>query len=457
MKNNNIYTVIFVAVLCSVCAGLMALAYNELGDDIQANREYARIRAAVQALDLLAGQTHATPEAERAATKEAYKTLKPGKLGTLDVLRRADGAFVVEVKAVLRNGPMRAYMAFADDSGKKCLGFRVFAHQETGGLGAEIATNEEWIRQFSGLQLYEGKNTGMTILLKAGEVKTAPNMISGVTGASQTMRALGEALNLKIAAVADGGADYSQLVKLVFYKYIFDNHENATDYKPKTKEYKCKPGGKPNIWTFDGMTVASPDYPKNIKDEQWPHIRGKKFSRGAFWVRTGVVNVAKGKPVFATKESFGDITSVVDGDINCLTSDRVFKLSMDAAEGFDENAPMAVIVDLGKEYDVEGICVWHNYRRPTIYEQVVIQVSTDRDFPEGKTKTLFNNDFDDMYGFGEGTDLLFPASVWGELVRVGKKGTGLKARYVRVCTEGILNDFSSLPAFLEVGVYARPE
>ncbi len=455
MKNNNIYTVIFVAVLCTVCAGLMALVNNGLGADILANREYARIRAAVQALDLLAGTTHATSEAQRDATKEAYKTLKPGKLGSLDVLRRADGAFVVEVSAVLRNGLMRAYMAFADETGKQCLGFRVFAHQETGGLGAKIATDEEWIRQFSGLQLHDESGKPKFAIVKARTGK--PYEIDAIASASQTMRALGDALSLKIKEVAMGGKDLSQLVKLVFYKYIMDNHDNATKRDEKTKIDECLPGGKPNDWTLDGMTKATVAYPDNIKAEQWAHIRDAKFKRDAFWVNKGVVNVAKGKLVTANKVVFGEITTVTDGDINCVATDFVFKLTGEDAEGEEEDVTPAVTVDLGKDYEVEGICVWHNYKRPIIFENIVVQISTDKNFPEDKTTTIFNNDYEDMIGFGEGKNKLFPASVWGELIRVGKEGSGQKARYVRVYTEGVLNDFSSMPAFLEVGVYARPE
>ncbi len=435
MKNSNIYTVIFVAVLCTVCAGLMALVNNELGADIQANREYARIRAAVQALDLLAGTTHATSEAERAATKEAYKNfLTPGKFGSLDVLRCSkpgmDKAFVVEVNAILRNGPMRAYMAFENEDGKKALGFRVFAHQETGGLGAKIATDEEWIQQFSGLQLHEGGSPGISIV-KAGSEKSAPNVIDAITNASQTMLSLGKALNLTIASVSARGVDASNFVELVFYE------------------------GTP--CAVQGIIKATVAYPDNITPEQKSHLRKADYRRPAFMVRKGIRNVAMGKPVVANKEAFGDLKTVTDGSIDCSTTDMVLKLTGDPAEGADEDEAPAVTVDLGKEYDVEAICVWHNYKRPIVFENIVVQVSAEKNFPEGKTTTIFNNDYEDMLGFGEGEDMLFPASVWGELIRVGAMGKGQKVRYVRVYTEGVLNDLSSMPAFLEVGVYARPK
>ena len=209
------------------------------------------------------------------------------------------------------------------------------------------------------------------------------------------------------------------------------------------------------------MTKPTIAYPDNIKPEQEKLMRKKDWRPPVFWVTKGAKNVAKGKPVISNKTPMGTgkLTAVTDGKIACDTLEKVFMLTDDAAEGYGDDEIPSVTVDLGKEYKVEGVCVWHNYQRPIVYEGVVVLVSTDKDFPNdpAKTKIVYNNDYNDDVELGAGKNELFPASMMGEMVRVGKLGTGRKVRYVRVYTYGVLNDFSSYPAFLEIGVYALPK
>ncbi len=209
--------------------------------------------------------------------------------------------------------------------------------------------------------------------------------------------------------------------------------------------------------TYDSVTRPSPlvAYPDNIKPEQMPYLRLRGTGRPPLMVRKGVVNVAAGKLATSNKITFGKIDTLTDGNIECATTDLVLKLTAEPAAGFDEDESSWVTVDLGREYDVEAICVWHNYKRPTIYEGVIVQISTDKDFTAAKTETVFNNDYEDMAYLGAGRNKLYPASFRGELIRVGAMGVGRRARYVRVYTDGVLNDFASMPAFLEIGVYAR--
>ena len=254
-----------------------------------------------------------------------------------------------------------------------------------------------------------------------------------------------------------------ELAKLVFWKFVDEEGNNAMPVGRKFKPDNARvnpwamEGSYGSLFGFDGMSRATVCYPRNIRREQWKHLRDKTKRLPPMFIRKAARNVALGKPVTATRVPFGKMQTLTDGDIHCISADYVFSLTAEEAEGYDIDSPSAIMIDLGSEYDVEAIAVWHNYKRPVIYEGVIVQVSTDKDFAPGKTTTIFNNDYDDFAGFGEGKDKLYPASVYGELIRAGHVAKGLKARYVRVITEGVLNDISSPPAFLEVGVYALPK
>ncbi|MBT3277808.1 MAG: hypothetical protein HN909_04160 [Phycisphaerales bacterium] len=242
-----------------------------------------------------------------------------------------------------------------------------------------------------------------------------------------------------------GDIDPDDLVELEFDFFNFNRDE----------DWKHGP------WHMEGVSRPTICYPDNIKPEQQKRMRPRAWRLPLMMVRKGVRNVARGKTSTANKKrmGLGKLTVLTNGAVACDTLEQVFMLTDEAAEGHDEDEIPAVTVDLGAEYDVEAVCVWHNYRRPIIYEGVVVQVSTDKNFPDdpAKTQIIFNNDYHDDVGFGKGEDLLYCASMYGELMRAGPMGKGRKARYVRVYTYGVLNDFSSYPAFLEIGVYALPK
>ncbi|MBT3278055.1 MAG: FMN-binding protein [Phycisphaerales bacterium] len=448
MKNNNIYTVFFVAILCVACAGLMAYVNNTSYEDILLNMEAARKKAALEALDMVGETTYSTKRAERDALAAMYdEFLQEESLGELTILECIKGpkmgAFVTEVSGPLRNGPMRAYLAFSDEKAKTAIGFRVFEHAETGGLGAKIE-DKKFVDQFNNLQLHNDTDVpGISIVKGSASGK---NEVQGISGATATMINLGKNINATITSVRAGGIDLSKMESILFYDFS----------KPEEPE-----GNRNTKWSLQGMTKPTIAYPDNIKPEQEKLMRKKDWRPPVFWVTKGAKNVAKGKPVISNKTPMGTgkLTAVTDGKIACDTLEKVFMLTDDAAEGYGDDEIPSVTVDLGKEYKVEGVCVWHNYQRPIVYEGVVVLVSTDKDFPNdpAKTKIVYNNDYNDDVELGAGKNELFPASMMGEMVRVGKLGTGRKVRYVRVYTYGVLNDFSSYPAFLEVAVYAQPK
>ena len=63
-----------------------------------------------------------------------------------------------------------------------------------------------------------------------------------------------------------------------------------------------------------------------------------------------------------------------------------------------------VQIDLEKAADISAIVVWHFFRATRVYHGVVVQISDDPKFVKD-VKTVFNNNFMNVLGFGVGKQL----------------------------------------------------
>ena len=162
----------------------------------------------------------------------------------------------------------------------------------------------------------------------------------------------------------------------------------------------------------------------------------------------GAVNLAKGKRV-KTREGLtiiqGSLEMITDGDKQATEGHFVVFDS-------DKVTTQWVQVDLGDICEIHGIWVWHYYGTGTIgeklYEDVVVQISSDEDFGEQVT-TVFNNDFDGSSGFGIGKDKPYWETRFGKAISVD----GVKGRYVRVSGTGDCK--SHLFGMIELEVYGH--
>jgi hypothetical protein len=163
-----------------------------------------------------------------------------------------------------------------------------------------------------------------------------------------------------------------------------------------------------------------------------------------FFAPKGVANVALHKPVSASDSNLitGDLTQITDGkkgayEENVVTLRRGLQW---------------VQVDLQGEFNLYAIVLWHDFTTPTVYRDVIVQVSDDPDFKTGVT-TLFNTDQKNTAGFGLGTDREYfdnPLTGAGKLIDA--KGT--RARYVRCYSHG--NSDNALNTYIEVEAYGLP-
>ncbi|MBT3378593.1 MAG: FMN-binding protein [Lentisphaerae bacterium] len=404
-RDSRGYAIVFTVALCAACAALLTFANTHWQKLIAANEDFARIHAIVDALGL------SGPEAKRADIVGTYKKnveLKPR--GEMEVYEAREGkkllGYAIELLGRGKYGPIKGVLAIGPHS-RTIKALRIYEQQETPGLGGRIATME-WLSQFSGKPLV---TSGVPGLIISSKVK-GPNVVDAITGASKTTYSFGKMMNTMIARFLAGGMKLEAL------------------------DFKLGP---------DAVTRATPGYPKNLKKP--PHLR-KEVRRPAFMVPPGTRNLAIDKPVTTSMEEepiIGELEQIVD---NVKKSGEFDFVEMDPGLQW-------VQIDLESIQTVHGIVVWHYYKNPTIYNDVIVQVADDVEFTQN-VRTLFNNDHDDSAGMGAGKDTAFFARWWGELVDSrGESKEGTPVRCVRVFTDGGAGGADT--RFVEIAVYGQAE
>jgi hypothetical protein len=164
-------------------------------------------------------------------------------------------------------------------------------------------------------------------------------------------------------------------------------------------------------------------------------------ARPPFLAPAGTTNVALKKKVMSSFEQpiSGDLEQIVDG----------------VKEGTDgsyvELGPglQNVTIDLGGEYNIHAVLVWHFHSTARVYKDIIAQVSNDPDFIT-EINTIYNNDHDNTAGMGVGQDKNYVETAEGKLI----DAKAAKGRYVRLYSNG--NNANDLNHYIEVEVYGTP-
>lgn len=161
-------------------------------------------------------------------------------------------------------------------------------------------------------------------------------------------------------------------------------------------------------------------------------------ARPDFYAPKGLTNVALHKTVTSSDANpiIGSLDLVTDGDKEALDGRWV------------ELAPgkQWVQIDLGKDYDIFVVLLWHNHVEARVYHDVVVMVSDDPQFKKD-VHIIYNNDHANVLGFGAGDGYEYFESYEGFLIPVKH---GVKARYVRCYSNGNTSDDQNHYAEVEV-------
>lgn len=149
-------------------------------------------------------------------------------------------------------------------------------------------------------------------------------------------------------------------------------------------------------------------------------------------------NVALGKSVTGSPDSVSaaDALAITDGIKGA-----------DNYVGAGENLRW-IQIDLGQQYDINRVKVWHYYADGRTYHDIIVQVSNDADFSSGVI-TVFNNDSDDSGGLGAGTDLEYTEGPDGKTIDFET----ISARYVRFYSNGSNGGYPPANHYVEAEVW----
>ena len=188
-----------------------------------------------------------------------------------------------------------------------------------------------------------------------------------------------------------------------------DGAPKVVDFAPKTV--------KQVRFTLTAVSGTAPGLAEFVALGPNPHYRDGTLAAGA--TVTGV--------------TASEVARVTDGVI---------------AAGTDAFATLAgnnAVLDLGGQYYLNGLAVWHYFGDARSYHDVVFEVADNEDFTD--STVVFNSDADNSLGLGAGTDAEYVESSAGKLVQFAP----LPGRYIRLWSDGnTVNDDNHLT---EVEVY----
>lgn len=187
-----------------------------------------------------------------------------------------------------------------------------------------------------------------------------------------------------------------------------------------------------------GTPVNVPDLPNMEEDTG--------AERPTFFVPQGTTNVALNKPVTSSdEEPIGELSMIVDGNMRGDEGEWV-ELGIENQH---------VTVDLGDQYEIYAIMVWHYNKDKRVYFDVAVQIADDPDFITNNT-VVFNNDTDNTLKLGIGKDKNYIEN--GKNITDYSRGKlidakGTKGRYVRFHSAG--NNSNDMNHYVEIAVFGK--
>lgn len=344
--------------------------------------------AAREALGMKVMQKNWNAERTTGQNLDVKRSLESGYIVYKPVNKNPDGRIAFRVVTRDLYGKTRIMVA-VDSSKQTILGTGIIEDASSPGYGNSRLTSRSWLRKLQDQPLFPPGNGQIAY-------KRRSKSLDGVTGASVSLKAasrFNKLIGSSLAGFVGGG---TELVPLELDLSV------------------------------DAVTRATPGYPgKQVKP---PHLRAE-IRRPTFLTPPGTRLLSAGKPVSSSMEYepiIGELEQITDGVKTCMEFDYV---ELDAG-------PQWIQIDLEEEFTIYLVVIWHYYKNPVIYQDVIVKLSNDESFKRGVV-TIYNNDHDNSSNEGQGSDSAYYARWWGEFADArGPAFRGTRARYVRIYTNG---------------------
>jgi len=181
----SLYSLIYAAVLGTVCALLLTAVANVTAPYRQANAEAEEILNILIVLDV-----NMPPDTSATQLKELFKNnIREEQQNGVEAYVRFQSEDPDQIQAIAFRfvgpglwGPIKGFLSLEPDM-KTIRGLTFYEQEETPGLGGEIAA--KWFRdQFAGKSIVDENGNPGFIIKISGE--DAPNKVDGISGATMT-------------------------------------------------------------------------------------------------------------------------------------------------------------------------------------------------------------------------------------------------------------------------------
>ena len=197
----SLYSLIYAAVLGTVCALLLTAVADVTAPYRQANAEAEEILNVLMVLDVNLPSDTSAKQLKEVFKKNVRKEQRNG----IEAYIRFKPEAPEQIQAIALRfsgpglwGPIKGFLALEPDM-KTIRGLTFYEQEETPGLGGEIAA--KWFRdQFAGKSIEDEDGNPGFVISSSGD--PAPNKVDGITGATMTCDKVQMILNELIVKIS---------------------------------------------------------------------------------------------------------------------------------------------------------------------------------------------------------------------------------------------------------------
>ena len=196
----SVYTIVYAAVLGTVCALVLTFAASFTAPYKKANAEAEEVKNILMALSVSIPEKASSEELVK-IYEENVREQQRGSITTYVYTPsdNSDGAIAMRFAGPGLWGPIKGFLALDPDI-KEIRGITFYEQEETPGLGGEIVKSS-FRDRFVGLLIHDQDGNPGIIVKSGGEA--AANKVDGISGATMTCDKVQQMLNEAIKSIVE--------------------------------------------------------------------------------------------------------------------------------------------------------------------------------------------------------------------------------------------------------------